>query len=261
MYKGISNRVAVVTGGATGMGRITSIELAKAGAKVVVTTGHNITGAEDTVKIIRENGGEAIFVKCDVSDEDQVKNMVKVAVEKYGSLDLAFNNAGVGPDGVRFPFGFLTELSVENFEKIVNTNFKGVFLCIKHELIQMKKQGNGVIVNTASVGALKMAPGFGVYGPSKAAVVALTKIAAIENAAAGIRVNVVCPGPTVDTDLMKNTFYTNPNEEKILTTGIIPMARLAKSEEVAKGVLWLFSDEASFITGQVLSIDGGMSAM
>lgn len=258
---GITDKVAVVTGGATGIGRFTAIELAKAGAKVAVVTGHNISGAEDTVKIIRENGGEAISVMCDVSDEKQVEDMVKAVVDKYGSLDLAFNNAGVGPDGVRFPFGPLTELSIENFDEVVNTNFKGVFLCLKHELIQMKEQGFGAIVNTASIGGLKMAPGFGAYGPSKAAVIALTKTAALENAAAGIRVNAVCPGPTLGTELMKNTMSNNPNEEKALTSGIIPMAKLGSTEEVAKAVLWLLSDDSSFTTGQSLSVDGGMAAM
>lgn len=261
MYTGIKGKVAVVTGGATGIGRETSIALAKAGVKVAVTTGHNIKGAEETVRIIREQGGESSFVACDVTDEAQVQTMVKKVVDQFGKLDFAFNNAGVGPDGVRLPYGPLIELSLEHFNKVVDTNFKGVFLCMKHQLIQMRKQGGGSIVNNASVGGLKMVPGFGAYGPSKAAVIAITRTAALENANVGIRVNVVCPGPTLGTELMKHSLATNPAEEEALKTHIIPMRRIGTTNEVARAVLWLFSDDASFTTGQVISVDGGMAAM
>lgn len=260
MYPGIEGKVAVVTGGATGMGRAVSLALGQNGAKVVVSTGHNRKGAEDTVALIRQLGGEAAYWPCDVTAEDQVENLIRQTVEIFGGLDLAFNNAGVGPDGVRLPFRKLTELPVDEFNRVVDINFKGVFLCMKHELLRMQKQGSGVIVNNASIGGLKMAPGFGAYGPSKAAVIAITRTAALENAANGIRVNVVCPGPTLGTELMKNSLATNPEEENMLKSHIIPLGRLGTTDEVAKAVLWLFSDDSSFTTGQVISVDGGMAA-
>jgi NAD(P)-dependent dehydrogenase (short-subunit alcohol dehydrogenase family) len=261
MYEGIKNKVAIVTGSATGMGRAAALALAKTGARVAVTTGHNLAGAEETVEMIESAGGEARFFQCDVTDEDQVENLVKQTVAHFGSLDLAFNNAGVGPDGVRLPFRKLTELPLEEFDQVVDTNFKGVFLCMKHELIQMQKQGRGAIVNNSSVGGLKMAPGFGAYGPSKAAVVAITRTAALENAASGIRVNVICPGPTTGTELLNNCLATNPDEEKILTSHVIPMKRLGTTNDIVQAVLWLLSEASSFTTGQILSVDGGMVAM
>jgi NAD(P)-dependent dehydrogenase (short-subunit alcohol dehydrogenase family) len=261
MYMGIQDKVAVVTGGATGMGRAAALALAGAGARVVVSTGRNVAGAEETVKMIKSTGGEGCFFQCNVTDEGQVENLVKQTVDRYGSLDLAFNNAGVGPDGVRLPFRKLSELPLDEFDRVVDTNFKGVFLCMKHELVQMQKQGGGAIVNNSSVGGLKMAPGFGAYGPSKAAVVALTRAAALENAAAGIRVNVICPGPTVGTELMKNSLATNPEEENALKSHVIPMKRLGTTDDISEAVLWLLSDASSFTTGQVLSVDGGMVAM
>jgi NAD(P)-dependent dehydrogenase (short-subunit alcohol dehydrogenase family) len=225
-----------------------------------VSTGHNREGAEETVEMIRQSGGEAAYLPCDVTSEDQVENLVRQTVDSFGKLDLAFNNAGVGPDGVRLPFRKTTELPVEEFDKVVDTNFKGVFLCMKHELIQMQKQRSGVIVNNGSIGGLKMAPNFGAYGPSKAAVIAITRTAALENAASGIRVNVVCPGPTTGTELTKNFFAAIPGEEEALKSHIIPMGRLGTTEEVTKTVLWFFSDDSSFTTGQAISVDGGMAA-
>ena len=260
MYPGIKGKVAVVTGGATGMGRAVSLALGKNGAKVIVSTGHNREGAEETVEMIRQSGGEAAYLPCDVTSEDQVENLVRQTVDSFGKLDLGFNNAGVGPDGVRLPFRKITELPVKEFDKIVDTNFKGVFLCMKHELIQMQKQRSGVIVNNGSIGGLKMAPNFGAYGPSKAAVIAITRTAALENAATGIRVNVVCPGPTTGTELTKNSFATNPGEEEALKSHIIPMGRIGTTDEVTKTVLWFFSDDSSFTTGQAISVDGGMAA-
>ena len=211
--------------------------------------------------MIEEKGGEAIFVQCNISDEEQVAAMVSAVAEKWGRVDCAFNNAGVGPDGVRIPYGPLTELSAETWDKVININLKGTFFCLKHEILQMQKQGGGgSIVNNASIGGLKMAPNFGAYGPSKAGVVALTKLAAIENAKAGIRVNVVCPGPTLGTDLMANTMSANPMEETILKEHVIPMGKLGQAEDVARAVVWLCSNQSGHTTGQALSVDGGMHA-
>lgn len=260
MAADIKGKVALVTGGATGMGRATALEFARLGAKVAVVTGSNVAGGQETVRMIEAEGGEAIFVQCNISREEEVAAMVATVVEKWGRIDCAFNNAGVGPDGVRIPYGPLTELSEELWDKVMNVNLKGTFFCIKHELIQMRRQGKGSIVNNASIGGLHMAPNFGAYGPSKAGVVALTKLAALENAKAGIRVNVVCPGPTLGTDLMANTLATDPGEEAALKEHVIPMGKLGTAEDVARAVIWLSSDLSGHTTGQALSVDGGMNA-
>ncbi len=258
MPQDISGKVVLITGGATGMGYATAREFASLGAKVIVTTGHSIAKGEAVAQEIRDNGGDAIFLPCDISSEESVKACIDAIVEKYGRLDCAFNNAGVGPDGVNIPYGPLTEWSVENWDKVMNTNLRGLFFCLKYELMQMQKQGKGAIVNTASIGGLKMAPNFGAYGPSKAGVIALTRTAATENAKNGIRVNVVCPGPTLGTQLMANTLATDPMEETILKERVIPMGKLGTAEDVAHAVVWLCSDYAGHTTGQAFSIDGGM---
>ena len=254
----IKSKVVIITGGATGLGRAASLEFGVLGAKVAVVTGHNTAGGQETVRLVREAGGEAEFFQCDISKEEQVAAMISSVVEKYGRIDCAFNNAGLGPDGIRIPFGPLTELSEEIWDKVMSVNLKGTFFCLKHELIQMREQGAGAIVNTASIGGLKMAPNFGAYGPSKAGVIALTQLAAIENAKEGIRINVVCPGPTTGTDLMANTLANNPNEENILKEHVIPMGKLGTAEDVARAVVWLCSDMAAHTTGQSFSVDGGM---
>jgi NAD(P)-dependent dehydrogenase (short-subunit alcohol dehydrogenase family) len=258
MMKDLKGKVVMITGGATGIGKAAAKEFASYGAKVIVTTGHNTAGGEAVAKEIRESGGEAEFMQCDISKEESVKACVEAIAEKYGRLDIAFNNAGVGADGVRIPYGSLTELDEQYWDKVIDTNMKGTFFCLKHELIQMQKQQKGSIVNTASIGGLKMAPNFGAYGPSKAGVIALTQLAAIENAKNGIRVNVVCPGPTTGTDLMSNTLATNPEEENLLKEHVIPMGELGTAEDVARAVVWLSSDQASHTTGQSFSVDGGM---
>ena len=242
MAADIKGKVAVVTGGATGMGRAAALEFGRLGAKVAVVTGSNVAGGQETVRMIEAEGGDA------------------AVVEKWGRIDCAFNNAGIGPDGVRIPYGPLTELSEEIWDKVMNVNLKGTFFCLKHEIIQMRKQGKGAIVNNASIGGLHMAPNFGAYGPSKAGVVALTKLAALENARDGIRVNVVCPGPTLGTDLMANTLASDPGEEAALKEHVIPMGKLGTAEDVARAVVWLSSDLSGHTTGQTLSVDGGMHA-
>ena len=260
MAADIKGKVALVTGGATGMGRAAALEFASLGAKVAVVTGSNVKGGQETVRMIEEQGGEAAFFQCNISKEADVEAMVAAVVAKWGRIDCAFNNAGVGPDGVRIPYGPLTGLSEEIWDKVMNVNLKGTFFCLKHEIIQMRKQGKGAIVNNASIGGLKMAPNFGAYGPSKAGVIALTKLAAIENAKAGIRVNVVCPGPTLGTDLMANTLSTDPGEEQALKEHVIPMGKLGTAQDVARAAVWLCSDLSGHTTGQTLSVDGGMHA-
>ena len=254
------DKVVIVTGAATGIGRETALAFAAEGAKVVVVTGRNVAGGEATVKAIREAGGEASFVQCDVSDEEQVKAMVEKTVELYGRLDCAFNNAGVGPDGVRIPFYGLTELPVEVWDNTMSVNARGAFLCMKHEIPAMLKNGGGAIVNTASVGGLRMAPGFGAYGPSKAAVIAVTRTAALEFARQGIRANVVCPGPTLGTELMKNSMESGSSASAGDDNGPpIPMGKMGQTADIANAVLWLCSEKSGHVTGHAMSVDGGMA--
>ena len=257
----MKDKVVIVTGAATGMGRETALELGELGAKVVCVTGRNTAGAEETVALIKQAGGEAVFCQCDVSDEAQVKAMVDFTVETYGRLDGAFNNAGIGPDGVRIPFHGLLELPVDIWDKTMAVNARGCFLCMKYEIPAMLQNGGGSIVNTASVGGLRMAPGFGAYGPSKAAVIAVTRTAAVEFAKAGIRVNAVCPGPTLGTELMKNSMATGSSaaagEDDHAPP--IPMGKMGQTQDVAQATIWLLSDASGHITGHALSVDGGMA--
>lgn len=257
MNEVFEGRVVIVTGGASGMGRATALKFGALGAKVAVSAGHNLTGAQEVADQINVNGGEAIALLCDVSKESDVEAMVNTVVEKWGRLDYAFNNAGTGPDGVRIGFGPLTELTEEIWDKTMDTNAKGVFLCMKYELRQMLKQGWPCsIVNNASIGGLHMAPGFGAYGPSKAAVIALTQLAARENAPAQIRVNVVCPGPTEGTILMDNSKAASGGKDQ---SDVIPMGKMGTTDDVSNAVVWLCSPYAGHITGQSISVDGGMN--
>jgi NAD(P)-dependent dehydrogenase (short-subunit alcohol dehydrogenase family) len=259
MPTGIQGKVALVTGGASGIGRITGIEFARAGARVVVTTDANLRGAEETVQTIKDAGGEASFIRCNVSKEQDVEELVHKTVELYGSLDFAFNNAGVGPDGTRIPVVSIADCTEEVWDRTMNVNLKGVWLCMKHEIRQMTAQGHGAIVNTSSVGGLKALPGFGPYGASKSGVIGLTKCAALECARSGVRVNAVCPGPTGGTRLLENISVANPEKQAELANQI-PMGRVGAPEEIARAVVWLCSDDAAFVTGHALSVDGGVAA-
>ncbi|MCD8322567.1 MAG: glucose 1-dehydrogenase [Oscillospiraceae bacterium] len=252
-------KVVIVTGAATGMGRDAALAFGREGAKVVAVTGHNAAAGEETAQAIRNAGGEAVFIQCDVSDEEQVEAMVEKTLAVYGRLDCAFNNAGIGPDGVRVPFTALTETPVELWDRTMAVNARGVFLCLKHEIPAMLKTGGGAIVNTASVGGLRMAPGFGAYGPSKAAVIAVTQTAAVEYAKQGIRVNAVCPGPTLGTELMKNSQATGGAAAGGDDGPPIPLGKFGQVEDITNAVLWLCSEKAGHITGHALSVDGGMA--
>jgi NAD(P)-dependent dehydrogenase (short-subunit alcohol dehydrogenase family) len=193
-----------------------------------------------------------------VSAEHEVEELILKTVEAFGRLDFAFNNAGVGPDGRRVPVLPIVDLTEEIWDKTIDVNLKGTFFCMKHEIRQMIRQGHGgAIVNTASIGGLKFIPNFGAYAASKSGLIGLSKTAALEYAGKGIRINVVCPGPTDGTLLMENIRSSNP--EQGLEKGI-PMGRIAATEEIANTALWLCSDYASFITGQAISVDGGITA-
>lgn len=249
----LSGKVAIVTGGSSGIGQAAAVLFAKEGANVVIASrgaGHG----EETVVMIKEAGGEAKFVKADVSKARDVENMVRVAVDTYARLDILFNNAGIGGDIVR-----TVDLSEEKYDEVLDTNLKGVWLGMKYGIPEMLKTGGGVIINTASMSgpvvALKGAPH---YGASKAGVVALSRVVALEYATKNIRVNCISPGPTL-TPLFEVIREAQPEVFRKIETGI-PMGRMGKVEEIAQAVLFLASDESSYVTGTTLVIDGGLTA-
>jgi NAD(P)-dependent dehydrogenase (short-subunit alcohol dehydrogenase family) len=261
MTTGLRGKVALITGGASGIGKATAMAFAREGSKVVIVTAHSLKQARETVQQIKNSGNEAIFLQCDVSNEFQVQSMVSEAINKYGKIDFAFNNAGVGPDGITIPFKPICDLDETDWDKVINTNLKGVFLCLKYEIRQMKKQNSGVIVNTSSTGGLRALPNFGGYGPSKAGVVYLTKLAALENKQYGIRVNVVCPGPISGTGMSdRMTSYrkkTGATDGSPREGGDLERV-MGVPDDVARVVIWLCSNEASYINGNVLQVDGGL---
>lgn len=252
MAHGIKGKVILITGGASGIGKATALTFAREGAKVFLATARSLSAAECAVAELRALGAEAAYVQCDVSRESQVEAMVRNAVDTFGRIDFAFNNAGVGADGVTLPFLPLAELPEADWDCVVDTNLKGVFLCMKHELRQMRVQGGGVIVNTSSTSANHVMPGFGAYPAAKSAINVLTKLAAIENKDAGIRANVVAPGPTKGTGMSERLLSAvKPGEGP-------PVHLMGEPSDVANTVLWLCSDEASFINGNTIAIDGGL---
>jgi NAD(P)-dependent dehydrogenase (short-subunit alcohol dehydrogenase family) len=253
-----SGKVALVTGAASGIGRVTAQIFAREGAKVIVTTGSNIRGGEETVKLIKDTGGEAVFIKCDVTKEKDVENAVAQAVSRYGSLDFAFNNAGIGPDGKRVPVVNIVDTPEELWDRTLDINLKGVFLCLKHEIKQMMKQKKGSIVITSSIGAYKAVPGFAAYDASKSGIFGLTRVAALEASKFGVRVNTVCPGPIQRTLLMDYLSGSDPTVKSRFAQ-IIPLGHPGDPEDIAEAVIYFCSDAAKFVTGQILSVDGGMT--
>ena len=257
MFEEFKGKVLFVTGAASGMGRAVAVRFGSLGCKVAVAARRPDAG-EETVRLVKEAGGEAIFVSCDVSRDESVKAAIDTTVATFGSLDYAFNNAGCGADGVHIPFVPLTEVTEGDWDKVIDTNLKGVFHCLKYELLQMQKQGGGAIVNTASIGGLKMAPMFGAYGPSKAGVIAITQTAAVENAKAGIRVNVICAGPTDGTNLMADSVAAGSQDTDFLVSHVIPMGKLGTTQDVADSVVYLCSNMSGHVTGMALPVCGGM---
>ena len=252
MTKQFEGKVALVTGGSSGIGRATASAFAGEGANVVVAD-VLVEGGGETVRMIKEAGGEAIFVKTDVSKATEVEALIKKIVETYGRLDCAINNAGI--EGTMAPTADCTE---ENWDRTININLKGVWLCMKYEIPQMLKQGGGAIVNMASVAGLVGLQGLPAYCASKGGVVQLTRTAALEYARAGIRVNAVCPG-VIRTPMVDRLIAAQPEMEEALTA-MEPVGRTGKPEEVAEAVVWLCSDAASFVTGHAMVVDGGFVA-
>jgi NAD(P)-dependent dehydrogenase (short-subunit alcohol dehydrogenase family) len=245
-------KVALVTGGTSGIGRETSILFARKGARVVVAGRREIEGKE-TIDLIRRAGGEGIFVRADVSRASEVKALVEKTVAAYGGLDYAFNNAGI--EGHWVP---IVEQTEDEWDQTIDINLKGTWLCLKYEIRQMLQQGRGgVIVNNASISGFIGSYGSATYAASKHGVLGLTKAAALEVARNGIRVNAVCPA-AVETPMADRLFGAPEVRKKVL--GFYPIARFGKPIEVAEAVLWMCSGAAGFMTGQSLILDGGFLA-
>jgi NAD(P)-dependent dehydrogenase (short-subunit alcohol dehydrogenase family) len=250
----LTGKVAVIFGASSGIGQATAILFAAEGAKVVIAA-RSLAGLESTVKTIRERGGTALAVPADVTLTADVQNVFNQAVSQYGKLDILFNNAGIEQ-----PYNLLHELSEETWDKVINTNLKGVFLGMKYGIPHMLKNG-GVIINTGSPASLVGQPFSPAYCASKAGIVGLTRAAAFDYAPQNIRVNCLCPGGTA-TPLLERA-RTGPEWEKRVAprwTKRSPLGRVAKPEEIARAVLFLACDDSSVANGAILAIDGGYTA-
>lgn len=248
-----SGKVALVTGGAAGIGRATALAFAGEGLQVVVSD-VDVVGGEGTVQLIRDAGGEALFVRCDVTREAEIEVLMEHTLAAYGRLDYAFNNAGIEIEKTK-----LAEGSEAEFDAIMGVNVKGVWLCMKHQIPLLLAQGGGAIVNTASVAGLGAAPKMSIYAASKHAVIGLTKSAAVEYAKKKIRVNAVCPA-VIDTDMFRRAAETDPKKAEFVAA-MHPVGRIGRVEEVASAVLYLCCDGAGFTTGHSLTVDGGATAI
>ena len=249
----LTGKVMLITGSASGIGRATALAGAREGAKIVVSD-VDVEGGGETVRMIESAGGEAIFVRADVTDEDDVASLIQATVAAYGKLDCAFNNAGLEREYTR-PAERFTE---ETFQTTINTNVRGVWLCMKYEIERMVEQGFGAIVNSSSIAGLVGIARQPIYVGSKHAVAGLTKSAAVEYADRGIRINAVAPG-LVDTPIMERIYASNP-ELREEADSWQPIGRTAQPEEIAEAVVWLCSDKASYVVGHVMAVDGGFVA-
>jgi NAD(P)-dependent dehydrogenase (short-subunit alcohol dehydrogenase family) len=251
MRQRFTDKVALVTGGGGGMGRATSIAFAREGARVLVADLDESASAE-TVSLVTEAGGVAKAVAVDVASESSVKEMVASALSAFGRLDIAFNNAGI--HRINTP---LVDVDEATWDKVMDINLKGVFFCMKHEIPAMLAAGKGAIVNTSSIGGVVAAPGLSPYIASKHGVVGLTRAAAIDYIAQGIRINCVLPGATY-TAMLKDWLHEPAAVQHIKKQH--PIGRWAQAEEIASAVLFLASDDASFVVGHPLLVDGGLTA-
>src|SRR5262245_30669018 len=248
----MKHKVAIITGGASGIGKSTAMVLARRGIKVVISGRREALG-QQVVEEIRAQDGDAAFVTADVNDEASIRQMIEFAVTRYGRLDLAVNNAGIANETVR-----IGDSDPAKFQAMLQTNVMGVYLCMKYEIQQMLKNGGGSIVNLASIAGLNGIPYTGPYAATKHAVVGLTKSGALDYATQNIRINAVAPG-AIKTDIIAGSIAQGQYDEATISA-MHPMARLGNPEEIAHGIAWLLSDEASFVTGHILNIDGGFQA-
>jgi NAD(P)-dependent dehydrogenase (short-subunit alcohol dehydrogenase family) len=250
MEKVFEHKVAIVTGGSFGIGKATAIAFAKRGASVIIA---DWIRDDSALKEINGMGACAIFAPCDVSKPADVAAMVAQAINTFGKIDFAINNAGVEGET-----SSTHECTEENWDRTIDINLKGVWLCMKHEIPHMLKQGKGAIVNVASIAGLIGFPGLPAYVVSKHGIVGLTKTAALEYARQGIRVNAVCPGVIKTAMVDRTTGKVKTVEKKF--EDMEPVGRMGQPEEVAEAIVWLCSDAASFVTGQALGVDGGWVA-
>jgi NAD(P)-dependent dehydrogenase (short-subunit alcohol dehydrogenase family) len=248
--KTFQDKVVLITGGTSGICRATALAFAAEGAKVVVAGRRKNEGAE-SVALVEQAGGRGLFVRADVSVEEDVASMVAQTIEAFGRLDFAFNNAGVFPEP-----GPLTEVTTETIDRILAVNVRGVALCMKHEIPAILRSGGGGIVNTASFLGIRPFPGTAIYNASKSAVIGLTRSAAVEFASQGVRVNVVCPG-VIETAM--NEAIRAEESGRDFLNGLQPMQRIGLPGEVAGAVLYLCTPSARFVTGTTLSVDGGIT--
>lgn len=249
----LAGKIALITGGAGGIGRATARAFAAEGAKVALAD-VDAAAIDAVVQEVRAAGGEAVGLTVDVSRSEQVATMVEQVLARFGRLDIAFNNAAI--DIEHEP---LAKCSEQMFDSLIGVNVKGVWLCMKYEIQQMLAQGGGVIVNTSSIGGLGGAPRQPIYSATKHAVIGLTKAAALEYGRKGIRVNAVCPG-VIRTQMMERAIERDPRR-KAHVDQIHPIGRVGEAEEVARAVVFLSSDDASFVLGQALAVDGGYTAV
>lgn len=250
----MANKVALVTGSGSGIGREAAKIFAREGARVVVSD-INVAGGEETVAMVRAQGGEATFVQCNVAKGPEVEALVKQTVKTYGKLDAAFNNAGVEGDSS----ANLVTCSEETFDLNIAVNLKGVWWCLKYEILQMLEQGGGAIVNTSSLAGLVALPRGNAYIAAKHGVIGLTKAAAIDFARKNIRVNAVCPGAIETPMLHRITGGTEKGYDAMRR--MEPVGRLGQPSEIAEAAVWLCSDQASFVTGHAMPVDGGAYAV
>ena len=243
-------KVAIITGGNSGIGRATAVALARQGVNITIAARRPKEG-EETVKLVKDAGSEGIFVKTDVTNEDDIRSLVERSTKKFGRLDCAFNNAGIEESMTP-----LVDQRSDIFDQIINVNVKGVWLSMKYEIPEMIKSGGGAIVNMSSVAGVMGFPQMPIYIASKHAVLGLTKSAALEYARSGIRINAVAPG-AVNTDMAKRVVEGNPQLSQTLTS-MHPIGRTAEPEEIADVVSWLLSDKSTFVLGHTLLADGGI---
>ena len=253
MAASFENKVVLVTGGASGIGRSTSVAFARDGAKVAVAD-MDLSGAEETARMIEDTGGNATAFEVEITRADEVKSLIDKVIQSYGRLDCAFNNAGIAGGGAN-----TVDCTEEDWDKVIDVDLKSVWLCMKYEIPHMEKQGGGSIVNTASIYGLAGAPGSIAYNAAKHGVVGVTKVAALEYATAGIRVNAVCPG-YIRTPMTVPGIEADPESGRRMISQT-PMGRLGEPEEIAEAVVWLCSDGASFVTGHTMTADGGYMAI